>query len=232
MFSISRWLRGHVEKYLDPVDRLPELFLGLTLVLGVTGTLRVGHSQIGFSLEHLLLAVIGVNLVWGIIEGMAYAIESYFIRNRYATISKVLKNDRENTKAKDALVNDLDNTIIHTLNQNDREHIVTIIANAVPAIPDRRAFFKDFSDDLKGGLWIFITVFVALFPVVIPFIIFQSDPLLALDISNFIALVMMFGIGVEWGSYAGIQGIRKLGPGIGFLIIGTIITLTSLYLGG
>ena len=48
----------------------------------------------------------------------------------------------------------------------------------------------------------------------------------------FIALVIMFGIGVEWGSYAGIQGIRKLGPGIGFLIIGTTIMSTSLYLGG
>ena len=60
------------------------------------------------------------------------AIESYFTRNRYATISKVLKKDRENAKAKDALVNDLDNTIIHTLNENDQEHIVTIISNAVP----------------------------------------------------------------------------------------------------
>ena len=129
-------------------------------------------------------------------------------------------------------MDDLDNSIIHTLNPSDREHVVNFVANVVPEIADRRAFFKDFSNDLKGGLWIFITVFVSLFPVVIPFIVFPSDPILALNISNFIALVMMFVIGLEWGSYAGIQGIRRIGPGIGFLIIGTIIVLVTLYLGG
>lgn len=229
MFSLSRWLREQSEKYLDPVDRLPEVVLGLILVLGVTGTLRISISQNGFSVENLLLAAIGVNIAWGIVDGVMYAIGSYFTRNRYATISEALKKDRDNVKAKDALVDDLDNSIIHTLNQGDREHIVAIVTDAVPHIPDKRAFFKDFRDDLIGALWIFITVFVTLFPVLIPFIVLPGEPILALNISNLIALAMMFIIGVEWGGYA---GIRRLGPGIGFLIIGTIITLITLYLGG
>ncbi len=217
------------EKYLDPVDRLPEVVLGLILVLGVTGTLRISISQNGFSVVNLLLAVIGVNIAWGIVDGVMYVIGSYFTRNRYATISKVLNEDRDNAKAKEAIVDDLDNTIIHTMNSSDRERIVAIVADAVPSIHDRKAFFKDFGDDLIGGLWIFITVFLTLFPVIIPFIVFPSEPILALNISNLIALVMMFVIGVEWGSYA---GIRRLGPGIGFLVIGTAIMLTTLYLGG
>ena len=100
MFGPANWLKEQAEEYLDPVDRLPELFLGLTLVLGVTGSLRIGSSQIGFSLENLLLAAVVVNLAWGIIDGMGYAIESYFTRNRYATISKALKKNRDNVKAK------------------------------------------------------------------------------------------------------------------------------------
>ena len=79
---------------------------------------------------------------------------------------------------------------------------------------------------------IFITVFVSLFPVILPFIAFPGDPLFALNVSNFIALVMMFIIGLEWGSYAGIKGIKILGPGIGFLIIGSVIVFVTLYLGG
>jgi hypothetical protein len=229
MIGPAHWLRKQSEKYLDPVDRLPEVVLGLILVLGVTGTLRVSVSQTGFSVVNLLLAVIGVNVAWGIVDGVMYAIGSYFTRNRYATISKVLRKDRDNAKAKEALLDDLDNTIIHTLKPIEREHIISIVADAVPSIPDKRAFFKDFSDDLIGGIWIFFTVFVTLFPVIIPFIVFPSDPLLALNISNSIALIMMFIIGVEWGGYA---GIKRLGPGIGFLIIGTIITLITLYLGG
>ena len=184
MISPAKWLKKQAERYLDPVDRLPELFQGLTLVLGVTGSLRVGHSQLGFSLENLLLAVLVINLVWGIIDGMAYAIESYFTRNRYATISRALKKNRDTAKAKEALVDDLDNTIIHTLNPSDRERVVAIVADAVPNVADRRAFFKDFSDDLRGGLWIFITIFGSLFPVVIPFIVFPTDPHLGIRTSK------------------------------------------------
>ncbi len=229
MFSITRWLRKQSDKYLDPVDRLPEVVLGLILVLTVTGTLRVSISQNGFSAVDLLLTAIGVNVAWGIVDGVMYAIGSYFTRNRYATITKALGKDRNNAKAKEALTDDLDNTIIHNLNASDQERIVAIVTNAAPNVVDRRAFFRDFSDDLIGGIWIFFTVFVTLFPVIIPFIILPNDPLLALNISNVIALVMMFIIGVEWGGYA---GIRRLGPGIGFLVIGTIITVITLYLGG
>jgi hypothetical protein len=102
VFGPAHWLITLAEQYLDPVDRLPELFLGLTLVLGVTGSLRIGHSQIGFSLEDLLLAVLVVNLAWGTIDGMAYAIQSFFTRNRYAAIPKALRKDRDDGKAKEA----------------------------------------------------------------------------------------------------------------------------------
>ena len=50
---------------------------------------------------------------------MAYSIENYFTRNRYAAISKALKEDQDDVKAKIALADDLDETIIHTLNPDD-----------------------------------------------------------------------------------------------------------------
>ncbi len=78
--------------------------------------------------------MIGVNIAWGIVDGVMYVIGSYFTRNRYATISKALNEDRDNAKAKEAIVDDLDNTIIHTMNSSDRERIVAIVADAVPSI--------------------------------------------------------------------------------------------------
>lgn len=229
MFSFTRWLRKRSGRYLDPTDRLPEVVLGLILVVGVTGTLRVGISQGQFSIVDLFLTALGVNIAWGIVDAVMYATDSYFSRHRNASISEGLRKDPNNVRAREALENDLDGTIIHNLNKGDRERIRAILVNALPDVPDRRAFFKDFGDDLKGAFWIFAVVFVSMFPLLIPFVVFQHDPLLALNISTLITLVMLFGIGVVWAGYAGIS---RLKPGIGFLIIGTIITLVTYLLGG
>ncbi len=56
------------QRYLDPTDRLEEILCGLIMVLDFTliGGLTAGVGKQG--VRHLLIAALGCNVAWGIIE--------------------------------------------------------------------------------------------------------------------------------------------------------------------
>src|SRR6185295_19516998 len=69
----------------------------------------------------------------------------------------------------------------------------------LPEPPDRAHLTKD---DWLGGLGVFLLVFLSTFPVVIPFIV-MSSAVLALRVSNAIAIAMLFVGGYVYGRCVG-----------------------------
>jgi hypothetical protein len=61
-----------VPRYLDPASRLGEILFGLIMVLTLTLTagLTVAEGRVG--VRQLLLAAIGCNFAWGIIDAVMY----------------------------------------------------------------------------------------------------------------------------------------------------------------
>jgi VIT1/CCC1 family predicted Fe2+/Mn2+ transporter len=82
--------------------------------------------------------------------------------------------------------------------------------------------------DLKGALGCFLLVFVSTFPIALPFF-FMQEAHLALRISNGIALVMLFVSGYLLGKWAGFRPIRS---GVVMMLLGLILTLSTIALGG
>jgi VIT1/CCC1 family predicted Fe2+/Mn2+ transporter len=84
------------------------------------------------------------------------------------------------------------------------------------------------ADDVKGALGVCILVFSSCLPLIVPFV-FIKEPLLALRVSNAIALVSLFLAGYFLAQYA---GFRKLRTGIAMMVLGVVLVAITIQLGG
>jgi VIT1/CCC1 family predicted Fe2+/Mn2+ transporter len=83
-------------------------------------------------------------------------------------------------------------------------------------------------DDLYGALACFWLVFVSCLPAAIPFLIF-SQPHLALRVSNFLLIALLFLVGQKWAQYA---GTNRLVTGSAMVAIGLVLVGVAILLGG
>ena len=61
-----------LRKYLDPASRLGEILFGLIMVLSVTLTAGLTVKEGKSGVRQLLVAALGCNIAWGIIDGIMY----------------------------------------------------------------------------------------------------------------------------------------------------------------
>jgi hypothetical protein len=71
-----------VHRYLDPGERLGEILFGLIMVLTFTSTARATLGEEGGGPRELLIATLGCNLAWGIIDGGMYVMSAILDRAR------------------------------------------------------------------------------------------------------------------------------------------------------
>ena len=70
---------------LDPVERHGEILFGLIMVLSFTCTLSVAESGRA-EVRTMLIAALGCNLAWGIVDGVMYVIAVLAERGRRAAL--------------------------------------------------------------------------------------------------------------------------------------------------
>src|SRR4030095_9160134 len=61
-----------VQRHLDPASRMGEILFGLIMVLSVTLTAGLTVSEGREGVRQLLVAALGCNIAWGIIDGIMY----------------------------------------------------------------------------------------------------------------------------------------------------------------
>ena len=72
--------RRFVYRYLDPGERLGEILFGLIMVLTFTSTARVTLGAEEITARELLIAALGCNIAWGIIDGGMYIMSAMLDR--------------------------------------------------------------------------------------------------------------------------------------------------------
>jgi VIT1/CCC1 family predicted Fe2+/Mn2+ transporter len=97
--------------------------------------------------------------------------------------------------------------------------------NQLPEPPVRPRLHKD---DWLGAFAVFLWVFASTFPVVIPFI-FMRNAMLALRISNAIAIGMLFLTGHAFGRCV---GYRPWVLGFSMVLLGVVLSVLTIALGG
>jgi hypothetical protein len=70
-----------VRRYLDPASQLSEILFGLIMVLTVTLTAGLSVAEGKAGVRQLLIAVIGCNLAWGIIDAVMFVMNNITLRS-------------------------------------------------------------------------------------------------------------------------------------------------------
>ena len=94
------------DRVLEPVERLSEILFGLIMALTITGAVSVvtaDHAQI----RTMLLAALGCNLAWGIIDGGMYLMARLGERGRNALIAQNVREAAYPEEAHRIIANEL-----------------------------------------------------------------------------------------------------------------------------
>ncbi len=73
------------ERVLDPIDRISEVMFGLFMALTFTGTLSVATAGRD-DVRLMLIAALGCNIAWGIVDAVMYVLRSLVSRGRQAAL--------------------------------------------------------------------------------------------------------------------------------------------------
>jgi hypothetical protein len=210
-------------RVLDPIERVSEALFGLIMVLTFTGSLSVANPERS-EVREMLVAAIGCNLAWGIVDAAMYVLASVMARGRGLSVLKRVQSARDPAEARDAIAALIDPFVAARL----RPAILEMAREDLTAVRDAPAGPGVTRQDFVGAVEVFLLVFLSTFPVVIPFIL-MHDARLALRTSNAIAVSMLFIGGWSLGHYA---GLRPWLTGLSMAGLGAVLVGITIALGG
>lgn len=208
---------------LDPIERISEVLFGLIMVLTITSTFSVvGADRV--SVGAMIVAALGCNLAWGIIDGGLYLLANLGDRAKDLLAAHAVRRTSDPEEAKRIIADALPPLVASALPPEQFEKIRQDLLR-MPEPPPRPKLTKT---DWLGAFAICLVVFFSTFPVVLPFL-FTDDVRFALRLSNLVAIAMLFGCGYAFGRCT---GYRPWTMGIVMVLIGIALTGVAILLGG
>ena len=219
-------MKAFVSRYLDPASRLGEILFGLIMVLAVTLTAGLTVAEGREGARQLLLAAIGCNLAWGIIDAVMYIMNCVTVRSGKVRLVRAVRSASDEQSALALIQQEIEPELQELLDSQQADALSrSVLKHIAQAKIATKALTKD---DLYGALACFWLVFVSCLPAAVPFFIF-SQPRFALRVSNFLLLVMLFLVGQKWAQYA---GTNRFAAGSAMVTIGLILVGVAILLGG
>jgi hypothetical protein len=215
-----------VQRHLDPASRLGEILFGLIMVLSVTLTAGLTVKEGKSGVRQLLIAALGCNLAWGIIDGIMYVMNCMAERSVQARLIRAIQGAPQPHGALDIIRDEVEPELQALAGPEDREAFYRAMLKHLSqgGVPRTRLE----RSDLYGGLACFWLVFVSCLPAAVPFLIF-SDPVRALRVSNFLLLGLLFAVGTKWAAYA---NTNRLVVGLAVVAVGLLLVGIAIALGG
>jgi len=209
------------EPVLSPVDRVSELLFGLFMALTFVGAVSVSEAGQD-DIRNMLIAALGCNLAWGLVDAVMYLVRTVTDRGRSLTLALSVRAAGNAETGRKLVASTLSRVGAVVVSEAEIEAIRARIAalTSLPARPTLRW------DDLLAAVAIFLIVVASTFPVVLPFVLID-DVAVAKNLSRAIALAMLFFGGLALGRYAG-YGSWKVGlmmAGLGTALVGAIRAL-------
>lgn len=205
---------------LDPIDRLSEVMFGLLMALTFTGTMSVTLGA-GGAVRDVLLAALGCNIAWGLVDGVVYVLTTVADRERGAAQARAIRSapDREARRMLSALLPGKAGT---ELRDDELGRLVDWMRRH-PA-PEATGVWR--REDVRAAGLVFLLVTGATWPPILPFL-FVDDLHLAMRLSNAIAVAMLFVIGwlLDRQMGDGWRLMRWVVPVCGTVLVGVTIAL-------
>jgi VIT family protein len=215
-----------VPRYLDPGSRLGEILFGLIMVLTITLAAGLTITEDKAGVRELLLAAIGCNVAWGIIDAVLYLMNCITVRQGRVRLVEAVKHAPDQEAALALVKNEVEPDLQAMLDDEDADAFSLSVLKYIT-----RAQASSVSltrEDFYAAIGCFLLVFVACFPATVPFFIF-SRPHFALRVSNFLLIALLFLVGQKWARYA---GVNRLLAGSAMVAIGLSLVGVAILLGG
>jgi hypothetical protein len=214
-------------KYLDPGSRMGEILFGLIMTLTFTlGAGMVIQDEGRAGAREMLIAILGCNLAWGVIDGIFYVLGRIFERGRMLRLRLKAREASSSDEARALVADELDELLWRVTDDGTRRSLYDTIVQRMRSDP--MPLNRVRKDDILGGLAAGWLVFACSFPAVLPFF-FIDDPQLAVRVSNVLLLALLFFVGYR---FAKDTMARPWLTGALFLFVGIVLVAATIALGG
>jgi VIT1/CCC1 family predicted Fe2+/Mn2+ transporter len=208
---------------LDPMDRVSEILFGLIMVLTFTGALSVAESGQA-EIRVMLIGALGCNFAWGIIDAIMYLMGCLA---EHASRHRIVRNIQRSGGAAQARLH-IRRELPPLVSAALEDPVIDAVREAILALPEPPERPRLGRDDWRGAIAVFLLVFCSTLPVALPFLFF-SDARTALLSSHAVAILMLFGVGYQYGRLA---GLRPIFMAAAMVVLGLFLVAVALALGG
>ncbi|MDO8981217.1 MAG: VIT family protein, partial [Afipia sp.] len=175
----------------------------------------------------LLLAAVGANIAWGIIDAVLSLMSTLFDRRRQVRLIHSIRDASSKDVALAAIRSELDPELELLAQPGDRDQLYrSILAKLDRGTPQKMNGVR--RDDLIAAFGVFCLVNVATVPAVLPFLV-VGDPWLALRFSNALLVGLLFFTGYRWARYI---DVNPWLAGLGLMSLGLALVAVAIALGG
>jgi hypothetical protein len=216
-----------LDRYVDPATSMGEILFGLIMTLTFTlGAGLIIEDEGRAGARELLIAVLGCNIAWGIIDGALYLAGQLFDRGRWRRLGTAIRASSDERSATQIVSMELGPLLSDVLTPAESDALYGRVVKNVRGSPERPTRIT--KDDWIGAFTSCWLVAVASIPAALPFL-FIDDARLALRVSNAVLLLLLFVTGYWWARYT--LG-RPWLVGTVFLVIGLALVAAAIALGG
>jgi VIT1/CCC1 family predicted Fe2+/Mn2+ transporter len=212
--------------YLAPGDSLSEILFGLIMTLTFTLGAGIMVREDPDAARELLIATVGCNIAWGLIDGLMYLAGQRFERGRRARLADAIRADANEEKAVLRVAGELDELLLGVTEEGDRASLYRkIVASVREGQPPSTRLTRD---DVYGAVESFFLVFLSSIPAALPFVFFD-EAWSALRFSNAILIGLLFVVGYRWARHTNLPPLRV---GFALMVGGLGLVLLAIALGG
>ena len=211
------------KQFLKPMDRMLEVLCGLIMVLTFTCSFSVAtanHTEV----RQLLIAALGCNVAWGVIDAVFYLMGNFAARGRGILALRTALRASNAGEAQGAIADVLPPFLASALTPADFE----VMRERLLSVSDPPKHPWLMKDDWMAALGVLLIEFLTVFPLAIPFMLIHN-PKLALRVSNGVGIVLLFLTGFRFGAYAGYRPWRM---GLSMVALGGALVGVAIALGG
>jgi hypothetical protein len=207
-------------RILDPLERTTEILFGVIMVLTFTSSISIAQGGEAETRE-VLLAALGCNVAWGIVDAAFYLMGSFVGRARGQRMLRAIRESSDQNVSHGLILGALPSPVSAVLTPTEVEELRQRLRQWEPPAGSMLA-----RRDFAGALGVFLLVFLSTLPIVIPFLVIPRAGL-AMRASNAVAVIMLFGCGWALGKHAGRPASHSglLMVGIGLVLVAVTIAL-------
>ncbi len=215
-----------IHRHLDPEESLVELLFGLIMALTMTVAARIFWHDDPADVRELVVALLGCNLAWGIIDGMFYLVGTRFGRNQAAHLIRRLRRAHSDEDALALIEREvaLDETLL--TNPRDRARLRQLLVQVLARADGRRA--RNTPREFAAAAVVCALVTVSAVPGVVSLLL-NEDAQTAQVVANVAQVGLLFWIGHTW---AGFTGAARVGTGVAVALLGLALVTVAVLLGG